>query len=369
MITSLHISGFKLFRDLMIPRLGQLNLFVGANNTGKSCLLEAIGLYAGKAPINDVVQTASLRSAEVLKAWEINGVNELGTFVRHPIFDLFHGYGPGSKGSGSIVIEKIGDPAPLSIRCEFYENAVDEEGFRRYVPVSPGQVINDTLEIAVSVFRGDKQVGLVTRRHFPQRTRLLDSDMFSGSEAAVVAHVPACGFTDEKAASLWDALIQGPGQERVLEWLRMLDPRIESLDYIAGRLRSRIALLKIQGEGRIPLNSLGDGLRRLFHIGLAMANASRGILLIDEFETGLYWEVQKQLWQAMFEAAEKFNIQVFATTHSNDCISAFVEAQKVRLIAGENYVYRLERRGPDIRVHEFSEIGLEAAIRQGIEVR
>ena len=36
MIQSLHISGFKLFRELTLPKLGQLNLFVGENNTGKS---------------------------------------------------------------------------------------------------------------------------------------------------------------------------------------------------------------------------------------------------------------------------------------------------------------------------------------------
>jgi AAA15 family ATPase/GTPase len=44
MIESLHVSGFKFFRDITLPRLGRLNLFVGENNSGKSCLLEAISL-------------------------------------------------------------------------------------------------------------------------------------------------------------------------------------------------------------------------------------------------------------------------------------------------------------------------------------
>jgi AAA15 family ATPase/GTPase len=114
---------------------------------------------------------------------------------------------------------------------------------------------------------------------------------------------------------------------------------------------------------------MGDGLTRLFHIGLAMANASGGILLIDEFENGLHWEVQAELWKALFEAANQFGVQVFATTHSNDCIQAFVEARKDRLISSESFVYRLERRGDNIHAHEFSSQGLEAAMRQGIEVR
>ena len=371
MIPSLHISGFKLFKDLTIRELGQLNLFIGANNTGKSCLLEAIGLYAGRNPITDVLQAAGVRAQEVLQPWEADGWNELGTSLRHPVFDLFHrdGVTSSSEISPSILIERLGDPNPLVVKYQWHDTVTDEDGMRRYVPVFPGHVTVDHLEFALPVFRGDKQVALITRRHLPLRNRILESERLPSDDAVVVAHLPACGFTDEKAASLWDALIQGPGQDRVLAWLRMLDPRIEDLDYIAGRLRSRIALLKVEGEGRIPLHSMGDGLRRLFHIGLAMASASRGILLVDEFETGLYWEVQVELWKAIFEASEKFGVQVFATTHSNDCIRAFVEAQRERLIPRASYVYRLERKGEDIHAHEFSQQGLEAAIRQGIEVR
>jgi len=97
--------------------------------------------------------------------------------------------------------------------------------------------------------------------------------------ALPVPYVPANGISESKAASTWDALIQGPGQESVLTWLRMIDPRIEALDYIAGRGTSRIALLKVEGQGRIPLGTMGDGVRRMFHIGLAMASASKGCLL------------------------------------------------------------------------------------------
>src|ERR1039457_2350851 len=64
MIDSLHVAGFKLFRDTTLPKLGRLNLFVGENNSGKSCLLEAINLYAGQIPVSDLVQTAAGRSEE-----------------------------------------------------------------------------------------------------------------------------------------------------------------------------------------------------------------------------------------------------------------------------------------------------------------
>jgi hypothetical protein len=224
------------------------------------------------------------------------------------------------------------------------------------------------LELALRVFRGDKQIALITRRNLPLRPRLLDSERIPNEGALVVSHLPAIGFSEEKAASLWDALIQGPGQEQILNWLRMLNPRIEALDYIAGRLRTRVALLKVEGEGRIPLGSMGDGLRRMFHIGLAMATAPKGILLIDEFENGLHWRVQRELWAALGKAAQEFDVQIFATTHSRDCIGGFVSASE-ELGIKDAKLYRLEREGDEIYAVDLALINVEAAMQLNAEVR
>ena len=45
-LDSLEINNFRAFRHLLIERLGRVNLIVGKNNIGKSCLLEALRLYA-----------------------------------------------------------------------------------------------------------------------------------------------------------------------------------------------------------------------------------------------------------------------------------------------------------------------------------
>jgi predicted ATPase len=193
----------------------------------------------------------------------------------------------------------------------------------------------------------------------------------SHPDAAPAAFLPARGFSASDAKRLWDKASLADKDELLLDWLRFVEPDVRDLRYISDP-ESGVDLpyLKIEGErGRTPLASMGDGLTHLFHVGLAMANASGGILLIDEFENGLHWEVQEQLWRALFEAATRFGVQVFATTHSNDCIHAFIEAQKERLIPNQSCVYRLERRGDDIHARELSQSGLEAAFRQDIEVR
>ena len=372
MIQSLHISGFKLFRDVTLPQLGRLNLFVGENNTGKSCLLEAVGLYAGRTPVTDIIETASRRTTGRLRGWIPEGMNEESSSLRHPVFDLFHWVGSSFK--PPIVIEKVGDSSPLRVEFGFHQRITDEHGVGRYVPVpwAERNAITENVEVALPVFRGDKQVGLITHRMFPLRGRVVDTEKLFNEDAIAVAHLPAGGFPEEKAASMWDALVQGPGQGLVLDWLRMLEPRIEDLAYIGeeGFQRNRVALMKVEGEGRIPLRSMGDGLTRLFHMGLAMASASKGVLLIDEFENGLHWKVQEKLWDALSKAAQKFDVQIFATTHSRDCIWSFATAGK-RLNHDDAMIYRLERIGEGDNVY-FSKlplINVDAALREDIEVR
>lgn len=73
---------------------------------------------------------------------------------------------------------------------------------------------------------------------------------------------------------------------------------------------------------------MGDGIIHLFHIILGLVNSRGGIVLIDEFENGLHYSVQPEIWNMIFQLAEKLNVQVFATTHSWDCVSAFQKAMQ-----------------------------------------
>jgi AAA15 family ATPase/GTPase len=49
MLDSLYIKNFRLFKELTIEKLGRVNLIVGRNNSGKTCLLEALWIYGSNA--------------------------------------------------------------------------------------------------------------------------------------------------------------------------------------------------------------------------------------------------------------------------------------------------------------------------------
>src|SRR5208337_1669086 len=127
MIPSLHISGFKLFRDLELPKLGSLNLFVGKNNTGKTCLLEAVELYSSSSPW-DILRVASRREPDGVQRRKFDRFDpfELEESLR-PLLNLFHrDHGHLSK---PYIQLSAGHPeSNLKLRCEpFFDDFFEME--------------------------------------------------------------------------------------------------------------------------------------------------------------------------------------------------------------------------------------------------
>lgn len=113
---------------------------------------------------------------------------------------------------------------------------------------------------------------------------------------------------------------------------------------------------------------MGDGMTRMLHLVLALVNARDGMLLIDEVENGIHYSVQPDLWRLVFQVARRLNVQVFATSHSLDCVQAFQRAAEEDE-AEEGILIRLQHRKGEIEAVPFDEDKLGFATREQIEVR
>lgn len=380
MIPALRISGFKLFRELELPQLGNLNLFVGKNNSGKTCLLEAVELYFSSSPA-DLFRVAARRDFDNAYRMRIARYDRfnLGDLFR-PILGLFHR----DRGSNQMHrgMELFAGNPNSTFQFD-YPPLLSETVEMEPVSTQSGELdlqsrrsyLRQVLQEGVILTRGNRRLNSrpLDRylNRFPVSEEELEAAGWIHPDSTRVAFLPARGFTNEEAKRLWDKASLADKDELLLEWLRIIEPEIRDLRYISdSNSNSDLPYLKISGDrGRVPLTSMGDGLTRLFHIGLAMTDASGGILLIDEFENGLHWEVQKELWAALFKASKDFGIQIFATTHSTDCLRGFLAAENEVLKLHKNFVYRLERRGEDVLAVELPVVNLDAALHQQVEVR
>ena len=198
-----------------------------------------------------------------------------------------------------------------------------------------------------------------------------DSEIRQPSKEITYVLVPANGLNREQIIELWEGIALTGLEREVDTALRLIAPGVEGLNLVStlASKGERGPVVKIEGnDDPIPLGSLGDGMQRTLGIALALVNAKNGLLLIDEFENGLYYTVQPELWCFIFRLAHRLDVQVFATTHSWDCIKAFQKATQQEH-QEEGLLIRLESRKGEIAAILYDQRDLAIATREQIEVR
>lgn len=368
LLKSLEIRNFRAFRHLRVNTLGRVNLIVGKNNSGKTCMLEALRLYARRGSpdvIREILESRDENqlptSAEVVEP-ESQALN-----LRY----LFYGRKEVGREGDTIQIGPAENSQDtLSLSLIWQRQQAGEDGLIRFVPLKPEEydtVDNPILGILTQL--GSQFT--VTRRATRYLERRLISPVPSDATEIASIYVPANGPTKEQIALWRDRSVVEGKRKYVLQALRIIQDDVEDVDLVSNQefKRERTPIVKLkETESFIPLRSLGEGMNRLFVVALGLVNAQNGILLIDEVESGLHYSAQPDLWRLVLQLARELNIQVFATTHSKDCILAFNKATK-EFAEEDGVLIRLGRKGEDVVTTLFDEEELEIANQQSIEVR
>lgn len=350
LLPSVEIQNFRAFRHLTVQHLARVNLIVGKNNVGKTSLLEALWLYAHRG------------------AWSA-------------LWDVIEWRDEGKRPNSVVADANMIDAQARSFAQLFYG--------RRDLSTSPeairiGSPLNaeDTIAIGVAwqtnrrpkALAQDEQSrvlsGLAVRRGGAVEvdyTFDLRSTRFRDSTETIAAHfVDANGLEKAEVARLWDAITLTDREDDVVRALQIVAPAALRVNVLAEQ--DRTVIVRLRGSNhQVRLRSLGEGMNRMFGIVLALVNAAGGMLLIDEVENGLHYSVLSDTWRLIFEVAARLNIQVFATTHSKDCVEAFQRVARAHVEEGQ--VIRLGRKGEDVVATLFDEEELETAVEQNVEVR
>jgi len=106
----------------------------------------------------------------------------------------------------------------------------------------------------------------------------------------------------------------------------------------------------------------------LLVLAMNLVRSAGGYLLVDEIDTGLHYSVMVKMWKLVVETARRLDIQVFATTHSLDCIQALAGLYESEPdVRDDISLHRIEKGAPASIRYSADEI-LNAAQRQ-VEVR
>lgn len=375
MLESFQINNFRLFQHLKIGRLSRVNLVVGRNNAGKSTFLEAVELYASNASSTVLLDLVESRQETWFSEAQPHSQNFLGNPVRH----LFFGHKLPRIGEEGISLGEVSSNIKLHIGAAAYQNKNDDEGTIRKIRISDVQIDEDlsNVEVFLVAEEGEKTRRLFRLDRDIKDIRRINSRVLYERQEFELKYIWQIVSTDNmsnrKLAALWDLTSLTNLETEVIFALRLIDERVTGVAFVEdiSQRRSgdnRIPLVKIKGiDEPLPLKSMGDGITRLFHIIVALVNARNGLLLIDEFENGLHWSVQPKVWDIVFELSERLNVQVFATTHSRDCIEGFDSAWNKYSALGA--FLRLDAKDGLIKATEYTSETLTDAIEMDVEVR
>jgi AAA15 family ATPase/GTPase len=347
-LESLHIKNFRMLEDFSVERLGQVNLIVGKNNSGKSTVLDALTLYASschREVVDDLFRARnggennrSSRDQDFMKYSSL--------FYNNKIFEKRNI----SIGDNNNVLEikllyicryEVKDEGSdeVSRRLKFFYNNEDFEN-GNYDEVMSGVSIEFNNEV-VSRISDDIRLSRFDGRK---------NDLFW-------AYVDTQLYSWELLYDTWSKIVLTEHELHFKNVIRDIFTEVEDLSFLVDsvqdsegfglrssrRYQNIRAIAKIKGvDAPVPLSRFGEGLRRIIQVVLHIYSAKDGFLLIDEFENGLHYSVQEKIWHVIFEMAQRLNIQVFATTHSRDCIEAFTKVANDRADV-EGLLFRMGR--------------------------
>lgn len=367
MLSSFFVKNFRLFDQIKISPLGRVNLLVGRNNSGKSALLEAIELYASNASSETLRGLINARE----ETWHAREITEVGVPFDNPVRYIFHGRKLPSPNEDGMVIGPANDTdEQIRLVVAAFGNTTDEQGMPKRSILHGDEISKFVGEIQFVLMAGDGHsfrwvLSLnedLTRRHFGAPGRATPKCPFQS--------VPTRNMSRQKAAALWDLVGLTDLSEEVISGLSRIDESIVAIQFVeSDSEKSRIPYVRTRTSREpLPLKSMGDGITRLFHILIALVTARDGILLIDEFENGLHWSVQADVWKTIFRVASRLNVQVFATTHSRDCIRGFGEAWVEQQESGRFFRLETAPKG-GVRAKAYTVETLIDAIESEVEVR
>ncbi len=266
MLENIHIQNFRCFEDFKAEGFERINLIGGKNNSGKTCLLEALLLIRKletSSRLEFVQKVASLRNEEIKDLFNQNFTE--GTNFKDITVSVIANKGTTSQYSFSTDVLKdingcfIDYKNPKITYISYKKSLPDLACDQLYAEIEK----KDKEEIYIEFLsKIDKSIKKIKKIQFDKNTIQL-------KQIHNVSFVKLSSFGDA----------------------------------ISNVYRYSIPLIR----------------RKIFEEDFKETY----ILLIDETENGIHYTAHQDFWQKMFVLAKELNVQIFATTHSLEMIQAF----------------------------------------------
>lgn len=339
-LTYFKIENFKKFDSLEVTDIGQFNLVVGDNNVGKTCFLEALLFDEDEQQLLNnfyIALTKRGLSFEIEKRIsEKNGI-KTETIIQ-PKENYFVNNIIKNDTKELKIIAKTENEIEISI-TPFTKNNLAILNIDNKKPLmflnkyNDEIILKNNLEQFVNIYiRKNDEKQLYNKSYYWIYDYNLDTQNF-----------PLISFNDSSLDSICIELYNNldiNGEEVLLKILQIINPDLFKIGFKKEFEDLKdVFVLSFKGETKlVPINFLGDGFKRIFYIILKTISLKGKRIMIDEIEIGIHYTKLKDFWVKIIKVCKELEVQLFASTHSDECVKDFLDAanelgeQDLRLI-------------------------------------
>ncbi len=326
-LTYFKVENFKKFESLEVNDIGQFNLIVGDNNVGKTCLLEALLFDEDAGQLLDNFYIALTKRGFKFEVKQVTTkVGNLSTNETfYPKENYFKKY---------IFKKYYNDKSKLSIKYKLNNKAESE-----ILLIVPEKINSDWIQLGSDLDNDFKNEGIKIEDFEKEYFRMFyngkpSKELSVYSYNLKILNFPLISFNDnpldEETIRIYENLKTKKEKQTLINVLKVVNPNIIDIELRENfqDLKSVFLISFDDKDEFIPLNFLGDGFKRIFYIILKTISLKGKRIMIDEIEIGIHYSKMKEFWTNIFKVCNELDVQLFVTTHSKECIEAYVQAAK-----------------------------------------
>jgi len=310
----INIVDFKCFHNFEAKNFQRVNLISGKNNVGKTAFMEAC--YINGSAIDIKSFTGALRAIKVMRE-NLNiltnpRINNTKTFIER-----------------SNGIDLNSNMNKSSFKFE------EKDGEKIYA------------------FKFHQQSVNVNANNFSYEINPIDNIQF----------IDSFGLSNSEVIRNFSAIQKSDKEIFLNTILKEFDNTLESFKVI-----DELPQCRINGKW-LEITEFGDGVRHIISIVTALFQSENGYLFVDEIENGIHYSHLDRVWEVILKISKEQNVQVFATTHSKECIESYARVAKKLEDKEIAYIRMSKLNDGQIKATTFDYELIENSIEQDHEVR
>jgi AAA15 family ATPase/GTPase len=263
-INTIEINNFKCFHDFKAEGFGRVNLIGGKNNVGKTAFMEAC-----------YINTYSYKS-----------LNNTSMALSDIIFNRYN----------QVILQDL--------LLEKGKHYISKEIEKKIILFNGTKIQTNIANTTLNYKEGD--LGIRDKKNLTK--------YFLGNNP----------ITNDKLEESYGRILELELEDKIDQLIKNIDQSIKSFRIITSEPKCNF----INDSTFFDIHELGDGLYKYISILFSLFICKNSYLFIDEIDNGIHYTNLDKLWELILTISKDQNVQVFATTHSKECINSYARVAK-----------------------------------------